>query len=175
MEPDGPIRCRNEPNPVHWTPWDYPINPLREVPMKGSCSLLWIGLFALLMGSWISGQNCRDMTYANENQIDTGDVMIVNSVKGTAMDVQGVVIPDVCIGIFSIDKHELLAVTSTNTDGYFEFKNLKVKDGTYRLVAEYDPLSVANHRIRIDSQDKSNKKILLRMKFYPGVSYFKLE
>ena len=40
--------------------------------MKKSDCLWLIGIFALLMGSWTNGQDCRDMTYANKNQVETG-------------------------------------------------------------------------------------------------------
>lgn len=132
-------------------------------------------ILVIIVSLWfpIYAQDCEKMTYANDNQIDTGDVIIVTSVKGTAMDIVNDMVPDVCVGIFSIDKHELLAVTSTDAKGYFEFKNLK--DGTYRIVAKLDFFSAANNRIRIDSQNSSKKKLSLRMRFYPGVSYFILE
>jgi hypothetical protein len=108
-----------------------------------------------------TGSPCKEMAYENRNQIDYGPLH-VRTVKGLAKDPDGVVIPKLCVGIFTDPGHKLVATTETNAAGSYEIKNLP--RGNYRLVAKYAGFCPANVRLQVQPTFTSNKTITLRMR-----------
>lgn len=86
------------------------------------------------------------MVYENHNQIDSKAVAL-RAVTGKAHDEQGIVIPNVSLGLFTEKDHRLVMITWSATDGAFQFTG--VTPGRYRLVAKYDGLCPANVPIRV--------------------------
>lgn len=92
-------------------------------------------VFILGITQELKGQQNCEISYRNRNQIDNRPYK-TNKVYGKAMDEDKVVIPDVCIGIFTEVGHELIAQTKTDEEGNFVFD--KLPSGKYRLVALYN-------------------------------------
>jgi hypothetical protein len=117
-------------------------------------------LFALTAAAQENAPLCKDLSYANRNQIDYGPLRVA-AVRGTAKDAQGVAIPRACVGVFAETGHKLIAETLTDGDGNFELKG--VPPGDYRLVVKCDGLSPANAELRIEpSRGKKTLVVQLR-------------
>lgn len=99
--------------------------------------LLASGLVIVAMGCHAVAQEfkspCGSMTYENRNQPDYGPVKVA-TVRGTAKDAQGVMVPGVCVGIFTPTDHRLVIAKQTDAEGRFEFRG--VSKGEYHLVAK---------------------------------------
>src|SRR4051794_31172797 len=77
---------------------------------------------------------CGNMAYENRNQIDYGPLPL-SHLRGKAVDLSGVPLPGVCVGVFTESDHSLIASTATSAKGEFTLKN--PPRGDYRLVARY--------------------------------------
>jgi len=108
------------------------------------------------------------MVYGDQNQIDTK--LRVRDLKGIAIDEQNVPVPGVCVGLFSEPGHKLMSVTTTSDDGTFKFR--AAAKGTYRLVAQYDSLGVANSVVIIGTGGRKSLTIRMRPKGIDTTSYF---
>jgi hypothetical protein len=113
--------------------------------------------FAPLLSAQDASAACKDVKYEHQNQIDS-PVLRVAIVRGTGSDPQGVVIPNLCVGIFTETEHKLVAAVGTNDNGAFEVKD--VPPGNYRLVAQYAGFCPANVRIRVQPGRGKNRLIL---------------
>jgi hypothetical protein len=100
------------------------------------------------------------MVYENHNQIDSKAVAL-RAVTGKAHDEQGVMIPNVSLGLFTEKDHRLVMITWSATDGAFQFAS--VTPGRYRLVAKYDGLCPANVPIRVTRLSSADRGVDLHM------------
>jgi hypothetical protein len=123
--------------------------------IRVSSCLLFFG--ALFGATVCSGQ----ITYENHNQIDYGPLP-VRQVAGLAHDDNGVVIPNISLGLFTEQAHALIAVVKTSADGKFVFKS--VVPGRYRLVAKSEGFCTANVPIVVGDGNRADSIIELHMK-----------
>ena len=134
-------------------------------------SLLLSVLTIAIVGSSSRAQeadsSCAGMTYENSNQVDYGPLKVA-TIRGTAKDPQGVLIPGACIGVFTSGMsrapadHRLVKVVQTDVEGRFELGG--VPKGEYRLVAKYAGLCSGNARIRVVSHLRRKKRIDAQMR-----------
>lgn len=120
-----------------------------------------------------SKPSCGGMTYETRNQTDYGPLKVA-SVRGTAKDPQGVMVPGVCVGIFTPIDHKLIMATQTDAEGQFEFRG--VSKGEYRLVAKCEGFCSGNAKIWVDAKSRSKKRLdlLIRPAGLDTCSYFEL-
>ena len=121
-----------------------------------------------------AGSPCAGMAYENRNQTDYGPLKVA-SVSGTAKDAQGVIVPGVCVGIFTPNDHKLVMATQTDSEGRFEFRG--VSRGEYRLIAKCEGFCSGNAKIRVDPGSRSKKRLglLVRPAGLDTCSYFELK
>jgi carboxypeptidase family protein len=95
----------------------------------------------------------------------------VATISGAATDIQGVAVPNVCVGVFTETDHKFIAAAQTDDSGRFELKN--VPDGNYRLVAKYEVLALAT-RIHVNRHSRSKKPLAshIRLAGIDTTSYF---
>jgi hypothetical protein len=123
------------------------------------CATIFCLALALMSASQETSA-CKDLSYANGNQIDYGPLQ-VTAVRGTAKDAQGVPVPRACVGIFTEASHKLVASTQTNGIGGFELKDAPI--GDYRLVAKYEGFSPANAKVRVE-RSRGKKTLVVQMR-----------
>jgi hypothetical protein len=112
--------------------------------------------------------NCgKQVQYINRNQVDPPTISLYGF-EGRAIDSNGVVIPNICVALFTEDGHKFVAQTVTDENGYFRFG--KVSKGRYRLVGrlEYDMFCPVNVRIRRVSSLTSSRKTKLVLHMRPS-------
>ena len=114
------------------------------------------GLASVLNG--MTSDSCAGMPYGDNNQVDFS--LQLRTLKGTAVDVQGVAIPGVCVGLFKETDHELIVVVQTDSSGRFEM--LPVRGGLYRLVARAQGFGSANARVAVGL--RGSKLVVIRMR-----------
>jgi len=120
-----------------------------------------------------SNSRCESMSYENKNQVDYGPLEL-DAVRGTATDVDGVMVPGACVGIFTPTDHKLIMATRTDDRGQFEFGD--VADGEYRLVATFEGFCAGNAKIRVVAGSRNKKYLDLHVR-PAGIdesSYFEL-
>jgi hypothetical protein len=121
-----------------------------------------------------AGPSCTAMKYENRNQTDYGPLQVA-TIRGTAKDAQGVMVPGVCVGIFTPTDHKLVLATQTDSEGRFEFKG--VSKGEYRLVASCEGFCSGNAKIRVQPGSRSKKRLdlVVRPAGLDTCSYFELK
>ena len=117
--------------------------------------------FGVLATAQDSHGPCEDLSYENRNQIDYGPI-VLKQIRGLAKDLDGVPVPNVCVGIFNESDHKLVAAAQTDTKGTFELK--AIPDGNYRLVAKCEAFCSANARIRIKARSGSGKALSIHFR-----------
>jgi hypothetical protein len=117
--------------------------------------------FGVLATAQDSHRPCEDLSYENRNQIDYGPI-VLKQVRGIAKDLDGVPVPNVCVGVFSELDHKLVAATHTDTKGTFELR--AIPDGDYRIVARCEAFCPGNARIRIKSRSGSGKALSIHFR-----------
>jgi hypothetical protein len=140
---------------------------------------LLVSMIAMVVTGWPSiaqkaGSPCADMAYENRNQTDYGPLKVA-SMRGTATDAQGVVVPGVCVGVFTPNDHKLVVATRTDSEGRFELKG--VSNGEYRLVARCEGFCSGNAKVLVDSRSRSKKRLDLAVRpaGLDTCSYFELK
>jgi len=140
---------------------------------------LLVSMIAMVVTGWPSiaqeaGSPCADMAYENRNQTDYGPLKVA-SMRGTAKDAQGVVVPGVCVGVFTPNDHKLVVATRTDSEGRFELKG--VPNGEYRLVARCEGFCSGNAKVLVDSRSRSKKRLdlAIRPAGLDTCSYFELK
>jgi hypothetical protein len=108
-----------------------------------------------------NGLPCGQMKYEHHNMIDYGPLRI-SIVQGIAKDIQGFVIPDACVGVFSEADFKIVASGQTDSEGHFKIQN--VPDGKYRLVITSDGFCAANAPVVLKSRSRAKKKLVVTMK-----------
>jgi len=138
-------------------------------------TVLTIAISLLVIGLVCVGQQtgglCGNVTYENRNQVDCGPLQVA-TISGAATDIQGVAVPNVCVGVFTETDHKFIAAAQINDSGRFELKN--VPDGNYRLVAKYEGFAPANARIHVNRHSRSKKPLAshIRLAGIDTTSYF---
>jgi len=105
---------------------------------------------------------CKEMVYRHENQIDLKPIEL-RQVQGTALDPNGTVMPQLCVGIFTEPEHKLLRYSQTDDDGVFAADTHGLPDGEYRMVVEATGFCPANAIIRIKSHSRKKKLLVIHM------------
>ena len=106
---------------------------------------------------------CSEMRCERHNMIDYGPLR-VSVIRGSAMDFQGVAVPNACVGIFSDTDQKLIATGKVDSEGLFEIPS--IPSGKYRLIVAYDGFCAANVSIVLKNRLCGKKKLLAIMK--PG-------
>jgi len=126
-----------------------------------------------MQGAKLLHNGCKDLSYENRNPFELGQIELTE-IDGIAKDKNGVPVPDVCIGLFSEIRKELLAVTQTDKNGSFKLSN--IPNGRYRLVSQLEPFVAANAKIKINSRAKKKLLVLnLRLIGIDACSSFEVE
>jgi hypothetical protein len=121
-----------------------------------------------------SGGPCSAMTYENRNQTDYGPIKLTR-VNGIAKDAEGVLVPGVCVGVFTPAGDKLIKATQTDGEGRFEIKD--IPKGEYRLVARCDGFCTGNAKIRVQPGPGNKKRLnlIIRPAGLDTCSYFELK
>ncbi len=112
----------------------------------------------------LTSDNCsKRFDYRNKNMVDPEPIQ-TSSVEGLVNDSTKTV-PGMCVALFSKDGKTRIALTKTDDDGKFRFRN--VPDGEYRLVAriDYDFLCPANAIVTVKKQAE---KVGLKINMLPS-------
>jgi hypothetical protein len=107
--------------------------------------------------------NCKDMPYLAQNKFSHEPIEL-SQVHGTVMDQNGVVLANVCIGIFSLDNRKLLRAARVDDGGTFSIDLKDLPDGTYRLMGYFIGFCPANAIITINSKMPEKKPLVVHMK-----------
>ena len=119
-------------------------------------AILFICLLVVQAAHAQSTGGCKTtVSYEDRNQVDPSPLTLTKA-SGIAEDNDKVRIPDVCLALFAEVGHKLIAQTSTNEDGYFDFGY--VSPGRYRLVARYDSFCTSNTPVLIPRQATKNRR-----------------
>lgn len=140
---------------------------------------LFLALLAVLVLAHIAvaqeaGTPCSAMTYENRDQTDYGPIKLT-TVSGVAKDVEGVMLPGVCVGVFTPAGDKLIKATQTDAEGRFEITS--IPKGEYRLVARCDGFCAANAKIRVQPgpRNKNRLNLIIRPAGLDTCSYFELK
>jgi Carboxypeptidase regulatory-like domain len=110
----------------------------------------------------LHGQNCSEMVYGHQNQIDPSPIGL-RQVKGRVLDPSGTVMPQVCVGIFTEPEHRLVRYAQTDETGLFALDTKGLPDGEYRFVGQSPGFCPANARIRSKSRSHQKKTLVVHM------------
>jgi hypothetical protein len=133
--------------------------------MKKRNWILRAALSVVLLGcsaNPLLGQDCKAMRYDDQNQIDSKPVEL-SQVRGTAIDPNGTVIPQLCVGIFTEPAHQLVRYSQSDNNGVFIVDTNGLPDGEYRLVGRVTGFCPANAILRIKSHSRRKKSLALHM------------
>ena len=108
------------------------------------------------------GQDCKDMEYGHENQIDPKTIE-VGQLTGRAIDARGSPIPHFCVGLFTESEHKLVRYVTADDNGSFTLDTKDLPDGEYRLVGRADGLCPANQRLRVKPHSHRTKTLVAHM------------
>lgn len=106
--------------------------------------------------------NCKNMPYLHQDQFSRQPIEL-SEVHGTVVDKNGVVLENVCVGLFSDDNRQLLRYARTDTNGHFSIDVKGLPDGTYRLVGQFIEFCPANAVVEVHSKAQEKEPLLLRM------------
>jgi hypothetical protein len=117
-------------------------------------------LICLLQGSDAKEQTTCDspMSYESHNQIDPKPLRL-KTIRGVAIDEQGVAVWNLCLGLFAEKDHKLIASIRAGEDGRFALKD--IPPGEYRLVAKSSGFCTANVPLRVGYRLSGSKTDLL--------------
>jgi hypothetical protein len=141
------------------------ISKSREVTVK---EFGWIVRTALMSYSSVfsaqslRGQNCKEMAYGHENQIDPCPIEL-RQVKGKILDPNGTVMPRVCVGIFTQPEHKLVRYAETDETRLFALDMTGLPKGEYRFVGQAPYFCPANVLIRYKSRSHHKTAVVVHM------------
>lgn len=124
--------------------------------------------------SWQANDCGKQATYENRNQVDPPAV-VLREISGIAVDKDGVVIPGVCVTVFTEKDHLLVSTVTTGQGGKFRFDQLL--KGDYRLIVKYAGFCPANIPLKLDPQFPRKTKppkqlvVQLRLSGYDECSF----
>lgn len=107
--------------------------------------------------------NCSEpIRYINRNFYDSKPLKL-RTIKGLAVDSNGISVPNICVALFSEDGRRLVMQVAADDEGNFGFKD--IPDGKYRLVGRvgYDAFCPVNVRIHLQASGRT-KRIKLHMR-----------
>ena len=107
-------------------------------------------------------QDCKDMGYRHENQIDSRPIEL-REVKGKVLDPSGTVMPKVCVGIFTEPEHKLVRYGQTDETGTFKLSITGLPEGEYRFVGQLPGFCPGNVRIRNRSHSHQRRTLVVHM------------
>jgi hypothetical protein len=115
----------------------------------------------------------QGVVYENHNQSDPNPLS-VRSLTGRVIAEAGDEareigpVPGACLGLFTEEKHRLIAIVNADQEGEFQFS--KVPKGRYRLVVRVGSLCTANVPLRITGERRGkvigNQQLVIHMR--PG-------
>jgi hypothetical protein len=111
-------------------------------------------------------QACSNMPYLHQNQFDPAPIEL-SHVQGTAVDQNSAPVAQLCVGLFSTQKHELVRFAQSDAKGAFSLDTKGLPDGEYRLVGQLLGFCPANAIIDIHSHSQQKKPIVVQMNL-PG-------
>jgi len=117
-------------------------------------------VICLLQGSHAKAQTtCESpMSYESHNQIDPKPLRL-KTIRGAAMDEQGVAVWNLCIALFAEKDHKLIVSIRVAEDGRFTLKD--IPPGEYRLVAKSPGFCTANVPVHVGSRSSSSERELV--------------
>src|SRR5260370_33690106 len=99
----------------------------------------------------------REIKYEHRNMIDYGPLRI-SGIRGFAKDIQGFVVPNACVGVFSEMDHKLIATGEAGYDGVFEIRN--VPNAKDRLIVACESFCAANVSIILRNRSRGGKRLV---------------
>jgi len=103
-------------------------------------------LCALVLGQQTS-EDCRSrVKFENRNQVDPKPLFI-RALSGSILDRDRVPIPQICLGLFTEEGHQLVASTVSDDSGQYRFTPLP--RGRYRLIAKVAGFCTASVPLRL--------------------------
>lgn len=90
-------------------------------------------------------QSCKEIEYAYENQ----SRLNCEKLKEKRQGPNGVVMRELCVGLFTERDHRLVRYAQSNENGVFAFDTEDLPDGEYRLVGRAVGFCPANAQLRI--------------------------
>ncbi len=114
----------------------------------------------------LSAQACSNMPYLHQNKFDPEPIEL-SHVQGAAADQNGAPVAQLCVGLFSAQKHELVRYAQSDAKGVFSLDTNGLPDGEYRLVGQLLGFCPANAIIDINSHSPQKKPIVIHMNL-PG-------
>jgi len=136
-------------------------------------------LCAVLLGcsaNALLAQSCKGMAYLHQNQFDPKPIELLQ-VQGTAVDRNGTLLAQLCVGIFTASELSLVRYAQSDSNGVFSVDTNGLPDGEYRLVGELLGFCPANAIININSHSHHRKSLVVHMNL-PGTdtcSYVKVK
>jgi hypothetical protein len=129
-----------------------------DLMLRAALVSLFFGFFA----HSLHGQNCKEMVYGHQNQIDRSPIEL-RQIKGKVLDPSGTVLPQVCVGIFTEPEHKLVRYAQTDQTGLFALDTTGLPDGEYRFVGQSPGFCPANARIWSKSRSHQTKTLVVHM------------
>lgn len=114
----------------------------------------------------LSAQACSNMPYLHQNKFDPEPIEL-SHVQGTAADQNGAPVAQLCVGLFSAQKHQLVRYAQSDAKGVFSVDTKGLPDGEYRLVGQLLGFCPANAIIDIKSHSPEKHSLVVRMNL-PG-------
>ena len=108
------------------------------------------------------------MPYLHQNRFDPKPLEL-EDVRGIAVDQNGNVMAQVCVGLFSEPDHQLLRYAQSDNEGAFTVDTKGLPDGQYRLVGQFVGFCPANAVVNIDSRSQKKRLLEVHMNL-PGTS-----
>lgn len=133
--------------------------------MKTTRLILWTVTISFCIGisaDSLYGENCKEMVYGHENQIDPKPIEL-RHVAGKVLDPSGAVVPQTCVGIFTESEHKLVRFAETDERGQFTIETSGLPDGGYRLVGQVPGFCPANALIQYKARSHRKKTLVLHM------------
>ncbi len=122
-------------------------------------------LGATLLGcgaNTLSAQACKDMPYLHQNRFDPKPIEL-GQVQGTAVDQNGSVLTQLCVGLFTGPDHTLVRYAQSDSKGLFRVDTKGLPDGEYRLVGQLLGFCPANAIIDVKSHSHQRKPLVVHM------------
>jgi hypothetical protein len=111
-------------------------------------------------------QTCKDMPYLHQNKFDPKPIEL-SQVQGTAVDQNGTLLTQLCVGIFAGPDHTLVRYAQSDSKGVFLVDTKGLPDGEYRLVGQLIGFCPANAIIEIKPRSRHKKPLVVHMNL-PG-------
>src|SRR5215472_2348311 len=99
----------------------------------------------------LHAQGCEGMPYLHQNRFDPKPLEL-EGVRGIAVDQNGNVMAQLCVGLFSEPDHQLLRYAQSDNKGAFTVETKGLPDGQYRFVGQLVGFCPANAVVNINSR-----------------------